>query len=146
MVQDGDFRLNPDAYGRVHTIFTRLPRELRDCLQLRGEPIVGIDLANAQPLLAGGVSRAYGASQSVRHGILNKEFYNGRYCDATLAQLERTYGWQLPQSPALQGLGADMSTVLEKREDALHLLVPVGTRLLVLPSSRLLVLSLCCAC
>lgn len=37
-------------YGRVHTDLTRCPREVRPALRMGGEPLVGIDVANSQPL------------------------------------------------------------------------------------------------
>ena len=40
-------------YGRVHTAVTRLPVSLRRCLSFEGQPLVGIDLSNSQPLFAG---------------------------------------------------------------------------------------------
>jgi hypothetical protein len=49
----GERDYHPDDYGRVHTPVTRLPRELRGCLSVEGEPLVGVDLANSQPLILG---------------------------------------------------------------------------------------------
>jgi hypothetical protein len=40
-------------FGRVHTAVTRLPTSLRRCLSFEGQPLVGIDLSNSQPLFAG---------------------------------------------------------------------------------------------
>ncbi|HSG70118.1 MAG TPA: hypothetical protein VLA12_06865, partial [Planctomycetaceae bacterium] len=41
------------AYGRVHTPFTSFPKELRCCIRTSGQPLVGIDLCNSQPLFLG---------------------------------------------------------------------------------------------
>lgn len=46
----GIFELVGDAYGRVHSVFSRLHRALRPCLRLDGQPLVGIDLGCSQPL------------------------------------------------------------------------------------------------
>ncbi len=124
VVHDGDFRLTPDQYGRVHSLFTRLPRKLRGCLRLCGEPLVGIDLANAQPLLAGVLCVRYHASRSVRFGILNKRFRGGRYSDEMLAQLERVYGLPSPQTSIPLGTYIHPSIVLEKRDSGFFLAGP----------------------
>lgn len=41
-----------DRTGRVHTIFTRLPRELRRHIHIDGRSLIGCDVRCAQPLLA----------------------------------------------------------------------------------------------
>lgn len=124
VVHDGDFRLTPDQYGRVHSLFTRLPRKLRGCLRLCGEPLVGIDLANAQPLLAGVLCVRYHESRSVRFGILNKRFRGGRYSDEMLAQLERVYGLPSLQISIPLRTYVHPSIVLEKRDSGLFLAGP----------------------
>jgi hypothetical protein len=48
---NGDHFLEADKYGRVHTPLTILPRALRCCLTLDGEPLVYLDAACCQPLL-----------------------------------------------------------------------------------------------
>jgi hypothetical protein len=53
MLANGDVWLVADAYGRVHTPITSLPRELRKCLKVNGSPLVNIDLRNSQPLFLG---------------------------------------------------------------------------------------------
>jgi len=58
-----DHRLTCDPYGRVHTLVTRLAKELRRCLSVDGQPLVGLDLANSQPLIAGLVARQFYGSE-----------------------------------------------------------------------------------
>jgi hypothetical protein len=41
------------AQGRVHTVVTRLSRELRPTLRLLGRPLWNIDVVNSQPLILG---------------------------------------------------------------------------------------------
>jgi hypothetical protein len=121
VAHDGDFRLGPDQYGRVHSLFTRLPRELRACLRLHGEPIIGIDLANAQPLLAGAMCIRYRESRFVQRRILSMTFVAGDFCEAALVQLERMCGRPSPQVAGGQRPYDDLSTVLEKRYPGLLL-------------------------
>ncbi|MGY8770248.1 MAG: hypothetical protein ACKVH8_17670 [Pirellulales bacterium] len=40
-------------YGRFHSLFTQIKRELRDYIQFNGSPLVDVDIANCQPLLLG---------------------------------------------------------------------------------------------
>ncbi len=48
-----------DRFGRVHTPLTALAKKLRCCLSVNGQPLVGLDLANSQPLIAGLVARQF---------------------------------------------------------------------------------------
>src|SRR5262245_49669513 len=57
MIANRDFWFRVDRYGRVHTPLTALEEELRCCLSANGEPLVGIDLKNSQPLMLGIVER-----------------------------------------------------------------------------------------
>ena len=41
-----------ETAGRYHTIFTQLPKELKQFVTFDGKQLVGIDLTNSQPLLA----------------------------------------------------------------------------------------------
>ena len=62
---DGTPELSVCRYGRVHTAITRLPATLRRCLSFDGQPLVGIDLRNSQPLFCGLVAvEAIGSRQS----------------------------------------------------------------------------------
>jgi len=71
---NGDHSLIADKYGRVHTLFTSLPKKLRGCLSVDGKLLVGVDLANSQPLFLGLFARRYFASRSARHRCLNVRF------------------------------------------------------------------------
>ena len=50
---DGDHFYVKCDHNRRHTPLTNLPKSLRRCLTVCGETLVGIDLANSQPLFAG---------------------------------------------------------------------------------------------
>lgn len=52
-IQSGVWRMIRDDYGRVHTNFTTLSRNLRKHLLCRGTKLAFIDIANSQPLLLG---------------------------------------------------------------------------------------------
>ena len=51
-------RYNQDDYGRVHTVLTNLPSDLRQFLRLNGSPLVNLDIANSQPMFLGLVLHA----------------------------------------------------------------------------------------
>lgn len=65
----GDHYLTRDAYGRVHTPVTSHHRELRCCLQVGREPLVGWDLKNSQPLIAGLIARQFCRSKDARYRL-----------------------------------------------------------------------------
>jgi hypothetical protein len=44
-------------YGRVHTSLTRMPKALRNALNVNGEPLYCLDIANSQPLMLGIIAR-----------------------------------------------------------------------------------------
>ena len=54
-----DYWFMCDRFGRVHTPITSLAKELRKCLRVDGQPLVGLDLANSQPLVAGLIARQF---------------------------------------------------------------------------------------
>jgi hypothetical protein len=45
-----DFAFSVCRYGRVHTDLTRSSKQIRPALHVGGKPLVGIDIANSQPL------------------------------------------------------------------------------------------------
>jgi hypothetical protein len=49
----GDFTFSVCRFGRVHTDLTRCSRVVRPALHVDGEHLVGIDVANSQPLFLG---------------------------------------------------------------------------------------------
>ena len=51
-------RYDPDPYGRVHTVLTNLPSDLRQYLRLDGSSLVNLDIANSQPMFLGLVLHA----------------------------------------------------------------------------------------
>ncbi|MHB8971321.1 MAG: hypothetical protein ACYC3X_18845 [Pirellulaceae bacterium] len=71
-------------YGRFHSMVTRLAKKLRPCLKLDGQPLVGVDLANSQPLILGIVARQYWSDKKVAHRLRERRYasnanpYNGR--------------------------------------------------------------------
>jgi hypothetical protein len=80
---DGEHFLTCDPYGRVHTLATCLPKALRGCLSVGGRPLVGLDLKNSQPLIAGLCARQfYRSSASSRCRLANVTFGRGGhpYC------------------------------------------------------------------
>ena len=50
---EGDLRQGCDRYGRNHSPVTSLPKAMRACLSVDGQPLLNLDLANSQPLIAG---------------------------------------------------------------------------------------------
>ncbi|MBL6705875.1 MAG: hypothetical protein ISQ06_07170 [Planctomycetaceae bacterium] len=70
---DGTPELSVCRYGRVHTAITRLPATLRRCLSFDGEPLVGIDLRNSQPLFAGLMALECMRSRQSRSRLLKFE-------------------------------------------------------------------------
>jgi hypothetical protein len=70
-LHDGTPELTVCRFGRVHTAVTRLPASLRRCLSFEGQPLVGIDLRNSQPLFAGLATVEY-CSSPVRKSRLNQ--------------------------------------------------------------------------
>jgi hypothetical protein len=59
-------------YGRAHTAVTRLKKELRPCLEFNGRRLVGIDIANSQPLILGATMRQELMSGAYRLGARSK--------------------------------------------------------------------------
>lgn len=73
-----DRYITADAYGRVHTPITSLPKALRQCLSIAGRPLVGIDIANSQPLFAGVVARADCTAGDRQRRAIATRRYDGR--------------------------------------------------------------------
>jgi hypothetical protein len=71
-------RLIPDSYGRIHTPITRMPTILRRCLSIDGERLIGIDLKNSQPLIAGIVAERFLQSEAVQKRIIARRFSKRR--------------------------------------------------------------------
>ena len=46
-------RYDRDPYGRVHTVLTNMPSDLRQYLRLDNSPLVNLDIANSQPMFLG---------------------------------------------------------------------------------------------
>jgi hypothetical protein len=88
-VADGERGLSCDRYGRVHTPLTSLPRELRRCVSAAdGSPLVGLDLANSQPLMAGLLARRFSRSESTAVRMCAAAFRGAGnpYCYRALAE------------------------------------------------------------
>lgn len=88
---DREHFLKVDAYGRVHTLITSLPKALRPCLRVRGKSLVGIDLVNSQPLFAGLCARQFYSSSSRKSRLGARKFDTSKtpYCFREMADLER---------------------------------------------------------
>ena len=53
LIRQGDWRLDVDEYGRVHTNITNLKKTSRKYLSVDGRRLVNCDVANSQPLFLG---------------------------------------------------------------------------------------------
>jgi hypothetical protein len=53
MINDGEWEHSVCHYGRFHSPFTRLLRELRQFVSYKGIGLVNVDIANSQPLMLG---------------------------------------------------------------------------------------------
>jgi hypothetical protein len=73
---DRELHLTVDRFGRVHTPITSLAKELRPCLSVAGESLVGLDLRNSQPLIAGICARQFYRSKDARQRMLQRTFDN----------------------------------------------------------------------
>ena len=73
-ITNGDTWFTVDIYGRVHTAITNLPRELRCCLKVKGQSLVGLDLANSQPLLAGMLASQFYANRKSALRLCRRKF------------------------------------------------------------------------
>ena len=68
-INDGDFRLSRDEYGRIHTNFTNLSKHIREnYIRIDGEEVVGVDIKSSQPatlysmvteFIGNGINRSY---------------------------------------------------------------------------------------
>lgn len=88
---DREHYLKVDAYGRVHTLITSLPKALRPCLRVGGRYLVGIDLVNSQPLFAGLLARQFYSSHSRKSRLSVKEFDTDKtpYCFRSMEDVRR---------------------------------------------------------
>lgn len=68
--------LTCDDYGRVHTPLTSLPTELRCCLRVCDQNLVGIDITNSQPLFLGIVARRCITSKQACQRKRKRDFAN----------------------------------------------------------------------
>jgi hypothetical protein len=53
LIRQGDWRCEPDDFGRVHSNITNLKKTLRKHLSVDGRRLVNCDVANSQPLFLG---------------------------------------------------------------------------------------------
>lgn len=88
---EGEFFLTCDKYGRVHTPITSLPKELRSCLLIDGQTLVGLDLANSQPLIAGICAKQFFKSRHAKCRLLKRTFDEGRnpYCYREMQEMAK---------------------------------------------------------
>lgn len=71
---NGDIWFLCDRFGRVYTPITVLPKPLRSALRLNGLPLVELDLANSQPLIAGLCARQFYSSKWSKSRLLARNF------------------------------------------------------------------------
>lgn len=76
-IANGDHWLHCDRFGRVHTPITSLPKGLRSCLRIDGHRLVGLDLANSQPLIAGLVASQFHGSKATQARLRQRIFRAG---------------------------------------------------------------------
>lgn len=63
-IMEGKLRLErPDKRSRIYTNITNLSRKFRPYLRLNGKQLMGIDIANSQPMLAAIIFREYSKKQ-----------------------------------------------------------------------------------
>ncbi|MBW3597198.1 MAG: hypothetical protein KY475_07975 [Planctomycetes bacterium] len=73
-IANGDLWATVDRFGRFHTPLTSLPKQWRSLVTCDGVPLVGLDLANSQPLIAGLAARQFYASKWSKHRLLQRTF------------------------------------------------------------------------
>lgn len=73
-IDDREFYFIADDYGRCHNNLSNLPSEIKECLFIKGEYSVGLDLCNSQPLIAGMVAKQFYESKSVRLSFQTRKF------------------------------------------------------------------------
>ena len=67
----GKFKVSrPNPNSRVYTNITNLAREYRPFLRLNGEPLIGFDIANSQPLIAAILFRRYSIKE---YGVIKDD-------------------------------------------------------------------------
>jgi hypothetical protein len=65
-------------FGRYHSWLTRLPKELRSCLSVAGEPLTELDVTCCQPLVLGLTCREFFKSGTARKRLLERSFDDGK--------------------------------------------------------------------
>jgi hypothetical protein len=73
-IDDREFYFIADDYGRCHNNLSNLPSEIKECLFIKGECLVGLDLNNSQPLIAGMVARQFYNDNNIRLSFHTKKF------------------------------------------------------------------------
>jgi hypothetical protein len=54
LANHGEHGFTQDQLGRLHSVFTRVPREIRKgALRFHGEPLIEVDISSCQPLIVG---------------------------------------------------------------------------------------------
>lgn len=78
-------------FGRFHTNLTSMSKNLRACLSVDGQQLVGVDLANSQPLIAAICAKRFYQNKDSKTRLLNKVFQEGQsvYSDRELRSLEK---------------------------------------------------------
>jgi hypothetical protein len=86
-----DIWFKVDSYGRVHTPLTSLVTDLRQCCFVNGQPLVEMDLANSQPLIAAICGKRFFSSNKQKNHLINKQFKRKEnpYCVQEIAGLRK---------------------------------------------------------
>ena len=93
-IADGESFFTVDRFGRVHAPITSLAKQLRTCLLVNNNRLVGIDLANSQPLIAGICAIQFSRSGRCKQRLLNSSFDENvvRYRNHEMKYLEEYVG------------------------------------------------------
>lgn len=95
---EGAFHSSVCPYGRFHSNLTNMSKELRPCLTIKGEQLVGVDLANSQPLIAAIMSIRFFAGKKQKNRLLQKTFSDSKinYATRELSHLEKELSRTFP--------------------------------------------------
>lgn len=85
-------------YGRLHTTFTSLPKEIRSGLTFENTPTVEIDVSNCQPLIIGIHAAEKHQPHPQPHPYHMLHSFNGLDGYLALCQEGRLYDWLLERS------------------------------------------------
>ena len=67
MIRSGHVEFSYCRQGRVHSLITRMARDLRPTLSIDGEPLTNIDISNSQPLILASLTRTHPTPPGAPH-------------------------------------------------------------------------------